>query len=165
MTDSNAIERGSFDEWPPALRTLFDGSAIEGKACFTTSLLAVDENGRVRTALLSVGEVFAPDANALCIGLWPQSRAAKAVSSTGRATLTFVFDHAFFQVQLQARAVSLSDSALTFFIATIESGEWQRVGYAKLTTGIGFELSDGDAVLARWRAQVEVLKRAASAGA
>jgi hypothetical protein len=147
------------------LRSLFDGTSIETKGGFTESLLAVDEAGRVRTSLLSLGELFAPDTRTLCFALWPKSRAAQAIASTGRATLTFVFDAAFFQVQLEARPVPLDDTPLACFVSTIETGEWQRVGYARLTGGIVFELDDGEAVMTRWRAQVEMLKRAASAAA
>jgi hypothetical protein len=169
MTDSAAsgprnIEHGTFDEWPSALRALFDGTSIETKTGFTASLLAADE-GRVRTSLLSVGELFAPDANTLCFSLWPQSRAAKVVSKTGRATLTFVFNEAFFQVQLQAREVALAGLSVTCFIATIETGEWQKVAYARLVQGIGFAFAQGqeNAVLARWRQQIDSLKRVSAA--
>ena len=166
-------QHGTFDEWPAALRALFDGTSIETKKGFTASLLAVDE-GRIRTSLLSVGELFAPDTRTLCFSLWPQSRTAKAISKTGRATLTFVFDEAFFQVQLRARSPESAGSPrsvphgnpmLAYFIATIETGEWQRVSYARLTSGIGFELEGGDAVLVRWQAQVETLKRVAGGAA
>jgi hypothetical protein len=162
---SRPIEQSAFDEWPPELRSLFDGTSIETKGGFTASLLAVDEAGRVRTSLLSLGELFAPDTRTLSFALWPKSRAAQAIASTRRATLTFVFDAAFYQVQLEARPVPLDDASLACFVATVETGEWQRVGYARLTSGIVFELDDGEAVMTRWRAQVEMLKRAASAAA
>ncbi|SAL17697.1 hypothetical protein AWB67_00511 [Caballeronia terrestris] len=170
MTDSPSpgtrpVEQVAFDEWPSELRTLFDGTLIETKGGLTASLLAVDEAGRVRTSLLSLGELFAPDPRTLCFALWPNSRAAQAIESTGRATLTFVFDEAFFQVQLEARAVVLDDAPLACFVATIETGELQRVGYARLTSGICFELAETETVMTRWRAQVEMLKRAASAAA
>ena len=170
MTESSSsgarpLEQIAFDEWPPEVRSLFDGSMIETKGGFTASLLAVDEAGRVRTSLLSLGELFAPDMRTLCFALWPKSRTALATASTGRATLTFVFDEAFFQVQLEARRVTLDDAPLACFVATIETGEFQRVGYARLTGGIGFELEDGETVMTRWRAQVDMLKRAASAAA
>ncbi|SAK49601.1 hypothetical protein AWB81_00824 [Caballeronia arationis] len=54
---SRPIEQSAFDEWPPELRSLFDGTSIETKGGFTASLLAVDEAGRVRTSLLSLGEL------------------------------------------------------------------------------------------------------------
>jgi hypothetical protein len=168
MNDSSAsgpgsTEHGTFDEWPSPLRALFDGTSIETKTGFTASLLAVDE-GRIRTSLLSVGELFAPDPGSLCFSLWPQSRAARAILKTGLATLTFVFDEAFFQVQLHAKAVPLAESSVTCFIAAIESGEWQKVAYARLVQGIGFAFAEGqeNAVPERWRHQVEGLKRAAN---
>ena len=169
MNDSPAsgprnIEHDTFDEWPLPLRALFDGTSIETKTGFTASLLAADE-GRVRTSLLSVGELFAPDPGSLCFSLWPQSRAARVILKSGLATLTFVFDEAFFQVQLHAKVVPLVDLPVTCFIATIESGEWQKVAYARLVQGIGFAFAESQesAVVERWRHQVEGLKRAASA--
>jgi len=172
MTASNAPQSSLsqdavFDEWPPELRALFDGTlTLTGAGGgFTASLCAVDGAHRVRTALLSAGELLAPDARTLAFALWPTSRTAQAVMATGRATLAFVFDGAFYQVQLDARRVPLNDVPLACFVATIESGEMQRVGYARLTSGITFELTDGQTALARWREQLEWLKRAASAAA
>jgi hypothetical protein len=82
-----------------------------------------------------------------------------------RAALTFVFDAAFYQVQLDVVPLS-SDAArnagLACFEGTIAAGEVQRVTYAQLDHGIGFSLADDvrDAVLERWVGQVEMLKRA-----
>ncbi|SAK70910.1 hypothetical protein [Caballeronia ptereochthonis] len=170
MTDHTAPQaslssHSVFDEWPPALRALFDGTLAGADGRFTASLCAADTAHRVRTALLSAGELLAPDARTLAFALWPSSRTAQAVAASGRATLAFVFDEAFYQVQLDARRVPLDDVPLACFVGTIESGEMQRVGYARLTNGIAFELTEADAVLARWREQLEWLKRAASAAA
>ncbi|GGD57817.1 hypothetical protein [Caballeronia grimmiae] len=155
----------AFDEWPPELRALFDGTLTSAPHGFTVSLCAVDGAGRIRTALLSAGELLAPDARTLCFALWPSSRTAQAIASSARATLTFVFDQAFYQVQLDARRVALDGVPLACFVGSIESGEIQRVNYARLTGGITFELDDADSVHARWREQIEWLTRAASAAA
>jgi hypothetical protein len=101
----------------------------------------------------------------LCFALWPSSRTAQAITSSGRATLAFVFDEAFHQVQMDARRVALDDVPLACFVGSIESGEIQRVSYARLMGGIAFELTDTEQVLARWREQLDWLKRAASAAA
>ncbi len=154
-----------FDEWPPELRTLFDGTLTGAPVGFTASLCAVDSGGRVRTALLSAGELLAPDARTLVFALWPGSRTAQAIAASGRATIAFVFDEAFFQVQLDTRRVALDDVPLACFVATIESGEAQRVAYARLKSGITFELTETESVLTRWREQLDWLKRAASAAA
>jgi hypothetical protein len=170
MTDSPAPQavlssQASFDEWPPELRALFDGALDGAPEGFTLSLCGVDDAGRVRTALLSAGEVLAPDARRLCFALWPTSRTAQAVAASARATITFVFGDAFYQVQLDARRVPLEDVPLACFVGTIATGEAQRVGYARLTGGITFELPDSETVRVRWRGQLDWLKRAASAAA
>lgn len=160
----HGTEHGTFDEWPAPLRALFNGESIETKTDFTASLLATVD-GRVRTSLLSVGELFAPDERSVCFSLWPESRTALAIGRTGRAALSFVFDEAFFQVQLMVRvAPSIKGSPVTCFMASIEAGEWQKVGYARLTHGIEFEFAREQeaAVLERWKDQVDVLKRTAA---
>ncbi|KIG02121.1 hypothetical protein AWB72_00660 [Caballeronia concitans] len=164
MGDSRASQ-AVFDEWPPNLRALFDGTLTGAPHGFTASLCAVDSAGRIRTALLSAGELLAPDARTLCFALWPSSRTVQAIVSSGRATLAFVFDEAFHQVQLDVRRVTLDGVPLACFVGSIESGEIQRVAYARLTGGIAFELTDAENVLARWRQQIDWLTRAASAAA
>jgi hypothetical protein len=155
-----------FDVWPPALRACFDGTHVGAAERFTASLCVADADARsVRTALLSTGELFAPDERTLAFALWPSSRTARAIAISGRATITFVFDEAFHQVHMEVRQVPLDDVPLACFIGTIESGETQRVAYARLTHGMAFELTEEATVLTRWREQIEWLKRAASAAA
>ncbi|MDR5736621.1 MULTISPECIES: hypothetical protein [unclassified Caballeronia] len=163
--ESARSSQSAFDEWPPELRALFDGTLTGAPHGFTVSLCAVDGAGRIRTALLSAGELLAPDARTLCFGLWPSSRTAQAIASSARATATFVLDEAFYQVQLDTRRVALDGVPLACFVGSIESGEMQRVAYARLTGGITFELEDAGSVRARWREQIEWLTRAASAAA
>ncbi|MBN3754116.1 hypothetical protein G3N95_14290 [Paraburkholderia sp. Tr-20389] len=160
---TRALDQQIFDEWPVELRALFDGSALESKVGFTASLLTVDESSaHVRTSLLGIGELYAPDSRTLCVALWPQSRAARAIARSGRAALTFVFDDAFYQVQLALVPLSADAGGLASFAGTIDSGEAQRVRYARLTAGITFDLAEGsDAVLERWTQQIEHLKKAA----
>jgi hypothetical protein len=171
MTDSvsrRQLEQDVFDEWPPAARALFDGSALASKTGFTASLLTTDvKSGHVRTSLLGVGELYAPDSRTLCVALWPQSRAAGVLTQGGRAALTFVCEDAFYQVQLQFEplvSASGDASGLAHFVGFIETGETQQVRYARLTGGITFELEEGGgAVLDRWEQQIEHLKRATAA--
>jgi hypothetical protein len=166
MTDSHAsTSQTAFGEWPSALRTLFDGTLAAAPAGFTASLHGVDGVGHIRTALLSAGELLAPDARTLCFALWPASRTATAISEQNRATLSFVAGEHFYQVQLVTRRVALDGVPLACFVGVIESGEAQRVGYARLTHGIRFELTDEDDVLARWRNQIEWLRQAARVAA
>jgi hypothetical protein len=171
MSDSSAsagpLEQNVFDEWPDAVRALFDGSSLASKTGFTASLLSVDANGHVRTSLLSVGELYAPDSRTLCIALWPQARATRAIAQSGRAALSFVCDAAFYQVQLLVTplaGVAGDDSGLVYLIGSIDTAESQSVRYARLTSGITFELEgEGSVVLDRWERQIEHLKQAAAA--
>ncbi|SIT44216.1 conserved hypothetical protein [Paraburkholderia ribeironis] len=171
MSDSPAperpLEQNVFDEWPDAVRALFDGSSLATKTGFTASLLSVDTNGHVRTSLLSVGELYAPDSRTLCIALWPHARAARALAQSGRAALSFVCDEAFYQVQLLVAplaGVAGDDTGLVYLIGSIDTAESQSVRYARLTSGITFELEDeGRVVLDRWKRQIEHLKQAAAA--
>ena len=161
------LEQNVFDEWPDAVRALFDGSLLASKAGFTASLLSVDTNGHVRTSLLGVGELYAPDSRTLCFALWPQARAARAIVQSGRAALSFVCDAAFYQVQLLVTPLAGTagdDSGLIYLTGSIDTAEAQSVRYARLTSGITFELEgEGSAVLDRWERQIEHLKQAAAA--
>jgi hypothetical protein len=170
MTDSvsrRPLEQIVFDEWPAAPRALLDGTSLASKTGFTASFVTTDaSNGHVRTSLLGAGELYAPDSRTLCVALWPQSRAAGVLARSGRAALTFVCEEAFYQVQLQFEPlppVRGDSSGLAHFIGAIDTGEAQRVPYARLTGGITFELEGGAAVLDRWERQIERLKQAAAA--
>jgi hypothetical protein len=208
------LEQHTFDEWPPALRALLDGTALASKIGFTASLITCDASGHLRTSLVGIGELYAPDSRHLAFALWPNSRAARALASPGqpaahssgagrinseplaakairhghpraRAALTFVYDDAFYQVQLGVDVLANADagasagagaeaeiaeppgSGLAQFIASIDAGEMQQVGYARLTSGVAFELSgeasEQHAVLDRWSRQIERLRQAAHA--
>lgn len=180
---ARALAQRVFDEWPPALRALFDGTALGSKAGFTASLITCDAGGHLRTSLLGIGELYAPDARSLAFALWPTSRAARTLRAAAeagahrpehgrgraQAALTFVHDGAFHQVQLAVEPLASGEGesgcSLALFLASIDTGEAQQVGYARLTGGIAFELSgqagEQQAVLARWERQIDALRRAA----
>jgi hypothetical protein len=169
MSDSGSAnhhaERLQFDEWPPQLRTWFDGCALADKTGFTASLVTSHDDGRLGTSLLGIGELFAPGPRSLRFALWAQARAARALATGARAALTFVFDGAFYQIQLAAvpiRSAQAQAAGLACFEATIASGEAQRVPYARLDAGIAFTLDEREreATLRRWGAQIEWLRAA-----
>lgn len=174
MTDDTTNMRASgraaglaqFDAWSATLLAWFDGTMLADKTGFTASLVTCNADGRIGTSLLGIGELYAADPRTLRFALWARSRAASALASHAGAALTFVLDAAFYQVQLDVAPLSsdaASDAGLACFEGTIAAGEVQRVTYARLEHGIGFSLADDvrDAVLKRWEAQVEMLKRAA----
>ncbi|RQH10152.1 hypothetical protein D1Y85_02585 [Paraburkholderia dinghuensis] len=154
-----------FDVWPAGLLSWFDGHSLADKTGFTASLLTHHDDGRLGTSLLGIGELYAPGPHSLRFVLWAHARASKALAMGARAALTFVFDGAFYQVQLGVRPIgsaAAQASGLACFEATIVSGEAQRVPYARLDAGIVFTLDEHEreATLRRWSAQVEWLKAA-----
>ncbi|PMS21160.1 hypothetical protein C0Z18_08185 [Trinickia dabaoshanensis] len=185
---ARALEQRTYDEWPSALRALFDGAVLASKAGFTASLITCDAGGHLRTSLLGAGELYAPDSRSIAFALWPSSRAARTLTGLAgdafahrpepgsparrraRAALTFVYEGAFHQVQLAVEPISGEAGAtaggLALFVASIEVGEAQQVGYARLTSGIAFALSGDEperqAVLARWERQIDALREAAN---
>lgn len=76
-----ALEQRAFDEWPTALRALFDGTELATKVGFTASLMTNGAGGHIRASLLGIGELYAPDSRCLAFSLWPTSRAARTLSS------------------------------------------------------------------------------------
>ncbi|APA86911.1 hypothetical protein BJG93_04725 [Paraburkholderia sprentiae WSM5005] len=167
MSDANAAthsaDRLQFDAWPPALLDWFDGRALLARTGFAASLVTCHEDGRFGTSLLGIGELYASGPRSLRFALWAQARAARALAAGGRAALTFVFDGAFFQVQLDAMPIESTGAqgvGLACFEAVVASGEAQRVPYAQLDAGITFTLDERDRemTLERWNQQIEWLK-------
>ncbi|RAG29999.1 hypothetical protein DN551_31045, partial [Burkholderia multivorans] len=56
------------------------------------------------------------------------------------AALTLVADGAFYQAQLNVAPLEGTFGGLAGFAATIAHGDAQRVGYARLATGVTFAL-------------------------
>jgi hypothetical protein len=163
-SDNHRADRLQFDAWPRDLLAWFDGSALESKTGFTASLVTCEASGRLGTSLLGIGELYAPNAHSLRLALWAQARAAQALAGGVPAALTFVFDGAFYQVQLNAVPMAVEQAeaqGLACFEAALVAGEAQRVPYARLESGIAFTLEEGgrEATMRRWALQVEWLKR------
>lgn len=176
---ARALDQLTYDEWPSPLRSLFDGTQLTSKTGFTASLITCDAGGHLRTSLLGIGELYAPDSRTIAFALWPDSRAARTLmNSSGdtrhlraQAALTFVHEQAFHQVQLAVAPLRPGEGdaagcGLALFVASIEAGEAQRVRYARLTGGIAFELTgtvpERQTVLARWERQIDALREAAN---
>ena len=94
---------------------------------------------------------------------------------TGRATLSLVLDGAVFEIRLLATPVAAppdcapigassaahpaDEPQLAFFRATVESTEEHRAKYADVTAGVSYRLRSPDEVLARWAAQISLLRQ------
>jgi hypothetical protein len=163
-SNNHRADRLQFDAWPRELQAWFDGSALESKTGFTAALVTYEASGRIGTSLLGIGELYAPNSHSLRLALWAQARAARALAGGVPAALTFVFDGAFYQVQLNTVTMAVAQAeaeGLACFEAAILAGEAQRVPYARLDSGIAFTLEERgrDATMHRWAMQVEWLRR------
>ncbi len=140
---------------------LLDGTELEAGLGLALELVTVDSDGAPRIALLSVGEVLAAGESALRFALWPGSRTTANLDRGGRALLAFVSGGAAQRIGLQARRaadVLAGGEERAVFDAEVISAARDEVPYARLRSGITYELADADAVLARWRATLEALR-------
>lgn len=153
---------------PPDLQRLLDGSDMTGGVGFTIQLVTVEAAGWPRIALLSVGEVLAPDESTLCLALWPGTTTTRELTRTGQATLACVIDGAAYSIHTHfERGEDLTTGATqhAYFAGRIDECLVDEVSYARLTTGVAFELPDPDSVVPRWEATIEsVRKRVAETG-
>lgn len=151
----------TLDAFPPALLSLLDGEHLEGKIGETLLLLTVTEEGFPHTALLSVGEVYAPTPGELRLALWRTSRSTANLARTGRATLVAFVPPAAYYVELEATArpdIAMPEGTFARFTARPRTILEDVVGYAELQSGVRFRLPKEEKVLARWRAQVRALR-------
>jgi hypothetical protein len=143
------------------LLQLLDGAGLPGKVGETLLLIVSGGEDWPRVAILSVGEVLAPSTSRLVLGLHSSSRTTEALRRSGRALLVAVCDGTVYKVSLTARLWGdrvLHGVGNTFFRAEIDEVSMDEVGYAKVTSGVTYELLLGKAeVLARWQASVELM--------
>lgn len=146
---------------PADLLELLDGTRLEEKIGTTLLLSAAEDDGWPHTALLSVGEVYAPSAQEVRLALYATSGTTEALTKTGRALLTAVIDGHVHKVRLTldrlVEAATESEANVLFF-GRVEHVDDDRVGYARITHGVEYELYDPEAVLERWERKVALLR-------
>lgn len=153
-------------ELPGPLRLLLDGRDLAAKEGETLLLMTAPPDGWPRLALLSVGELYAPSLTELRLALWPDSHTTRNLTATGRGTLSAMIEGTTYDVELVVRRepdIRSASRHLARFTATIRSVRSDLVAYAEITSPIRFRLRDRDAVLDRWRRNVEDLRSAARA--
>ena len=147
---------------PPDLQRLLDGSDMSGGAGFTILLVTVETAGWPRIALLSVGEVLAPDEGSLHLALWPGTTSTRELTRTGQATLACVVDGASYSIHAHfERGEDLTTGSMqhAYFAGRIDECLVDEVSYARLTTGVEFELPNPDSVVPRWEATIESVRQ------
>lgn len=140
---------------------LLDGTDLQAAVGFTLELITVDEDGWPRVSLLSAGEVLAAAADTLRIALWPGSHSTANLERTARAVIAFVHGGAAHRIGLQVRRdpdVLVTGEPRAAFVARVVSMRHDEVPYARLRSGITYELAEPDGVLARWHATLEAIR-------
>jgi hypothetical protein len=126
-------------------------------------LSTIDAEGWPHAALLSAGDMLAMPSGSIRFALFPQSGIAANLTRDGRLTLTLSLDGGICELKMHARRLNHSskDVPLAFFEAAIEAICRHVAPYATVTGGVTFSLHDPDAVLPRWKRQIEALRTAA----
>jgi hypothetical protein len=145
---------------PPAVRAVLDGSALGDKVSTTVLLATTGEDGWPHLAMLSPGELLAPDSTSVRIALHATSGTCRALRGGGRALLSLVADSAAFRIRLSVRHVGRPpiEGSDELFVASVEEVTEDRVPYARVTHGIEYELTDVEGTLVRWEAKLERLR-------
>ena len=149
---------------PAELAELLDGTHVGERTDQVFELLTVSDAGWPHIALLSVGEVVTLDEDTLGLALWPTSTTSDNLRRSGRGVLQLYHDGAAYRVRLAVRALGDEEAPggrLALFAAKVERVVRDAVNYARLSSGPTIELADSERVLARWRTQLETLRRAA----
>lgn len=145
---------------PPQVVENFNGDRLEALMSDAIRLSTVGADGWPHAAQLSVGEVLALNASELLVAMWPKSNTTDNLKRDGRLTLSLVHDGALLEIRATARIVAEHQTALglTVFCVTIEAVNEHRAKYADVMSGVTFRLYDPEAVLARWREQIAMLR-------
>ncbi|WP_321893988.1 hypothetical protein [Paraburkholderia tropica] len=146
---------------PPELVGYFDGRDLRGRIGEAIGLNTVGEDGWPHAALLSVGEILAVDSENLRLVMSPGSTTTRNIERTGRVTLSLVHGNAFWEIRLAARregdAAGVGHNS-AIFVATVELVRIHEVPYARVESGVSYQLNDPDAVVERWEQQILVLR-------
>ena len=140
-----------------------DGADLETRSGEAIRLITVGKDGSPHAAQLSVGEVLAVNPTEFLLATWPHSHTTQNLRRDGRLTLSLVANGAVLEMcghaTLEAEHQTKLDLAV--FRVKIQSVREHRATYADVTSGVSFRLHDRELTLARWRDQVDALKRLA----
>jgi hypothetical protein len=117
-------------------------------------------------ALLSVGEIVAPDDRSVRLALWPGTTATRNLTRTGMGTLAYFGDGGALYVRIRVgRGPDIVAMGIghAYFEGRLVQVLEDKVTYARLVHGIVFDLPDPTGTMRRWRATIDAMRLAPSA--
>jgi len=148
---------------PPEVYSMLSGHDLASGLGLTFTLVVSSEDGWPSFALLSVGEVLAPDPDTVRMALWPGSGTTAGLTAAGKATMMIVGGDSVWYLHLAARRgpdITAEGLNRAYFECAVDDVLVDKVTYAKITSGISFELPDRDGVLARWGRTIDLVRAA-----
>jgi len=145
---------------PPSVAAALDGRDLRRKLGVTLLVNATAADGWPRIATLSVGEALA-QADEILLSLYATSRTAEALAAAGKGLLMLAADGGLHKLRVRVSpvaGVAVDDEGRRILRARVEDTEFDAVPYARVTSGVTYELDDADAALARWTRQLNRLR-------
>lgn len=140
------------DHLPDAVaRGVHDWRGSQGQASL---LMTVDDDGLIRTSLLSNAELYIRDSQHMRLALWANSNTSGNLARTGRGTLFRVDDGTAHSIQFEcsppAPLVELGDKSIVMVDATVAEVQSDTVEYATIMHALDFKLVAPESVLPQW---------------
>ena len=146
---------------PQSVTELLDGSDLDSKVGETFLLITVSSDGWPHVAMLSVGEIVALTPTRLAMALWRGTATGANLAREGKALLVLVLDGAGHYIEMTTeyrQILMVHGSELDRYACEVNRVLVDKVDYARLTSGIVFELPNREKVVNYWRETVAALK-------
>ena len=131
------------NELPQLLIDDLNGQDLASKWTKTIPLVTIDGNGFPHFAILSYGEILAAGPRDLRLGLYPNSSTTRNIQARPHLSLLVVLGGAVYYVKGEAREKPADN--LARFDVTVDQVLVDNEPGARITSGIGFEMSQGKA--------------------
>jgi hypothetical protein len=129
------------NELPAELQNDLNGQDLTSKWSKTIPLVTIDASGFPHFAILSYGEILATGPHDLRIGLYPNSTTTKNIQARPHVGLLIVLGDSVYYVK--GTAVEKPCEGVVRFDVSIEQVLVDSEPGARITSGIGFEMSQG----------------------
>jgi hypothetical protein len=156
------VSRSLGNNLPSALLPQLDGRDLAAKSGLVFLICTVDARGYPHPAMLSVGEVLAPDPRRVFLALYASSTTSNNLRRGGQLTLALAADGLGYYVKATARELSPAAAALpglAAFEATVDEALEDGDPIAAVTSGFTIALAmDPSPIFAQWESTVAGLR-------